>query len=179
MPPAMFRLSAKPLCGRYLSFAEREEIALLRVQGCSMREVAHRLGRTASTISRELRRNAATQSGGLEYRATTAQWHVDRSARRPKQAKLALNAALRTYVEERLAGFVVARSGAPVPGPAVRWKGRRHGPRQYRRWANTWSPSRLLTACRSTSRTMRPCASAMKPSIKLCSFKVVARCAAN
>jgi len=63
----MFRLSAKPLCGRYLSFAEREEIALLRVQGCSMREVARRLGRTASTISRELRRNAATRSGGLEY----------------------------------------------------------------------------------------------------------------
>ena len=119
----MFRLSAKPLCGRYLSFAEREEIALLRVQGCSMREVAHRLGRTASTISRELRRNAATQSGGLEYRATTAQWHVDRSARRPKQAKLALNAALRTYVEERLAGFVVARSAPgqrPRAHPAAR-----------------------------------------------------------
>jgi transposase-like protein len=143
MPPAMFRPSAKPLSGRYLSFAEREEIALLRVQGCSMREVARRLGRTASTISRELRRNAATRSGGLEYRATTAQWHADRSARRPKQAKLALNAALRTYVEERLAGFVVARSGSPVPGPAVRWKGRRHGPRQYRRWANAWSPEQI------------------------------------
>src|SRR5262249_23378801 len=84
MPPAMFRPSAKPLSGRYLSFAEREEIALLRVQGCSMREVARRLGRTASTISRELRRNAATRCGGLEYRATTAQWHADRSARRPK-----------------------------------------------------------------------------------------------
>src|SRR5499433_3028370 len=120
MPPAMFRPSAKPLSGRYLSFAEREEIALLRVQGCSMREVARRLGRTASTISRELRRNAATRSGGLEYRATTAQWHADRSARRPKQAKLALNAALRTYVEERLAGVVVARSGAcSRPGCAL------------------------------------------------------------
>src|SRR5712672_4393049 len=106
MPPAMFRRSAKPLSGRYLSFAEREEIALLRVQGCSMREVARRLGRTASTISRELRRNAATRSGGLEYRATTAQWHADRSARRPKPAKLAVNAALRTYVQERLAGAV-------------------------------------------------------------------------
>ena len=106
MPPAMFRSSAKPLSGRYISFAEREEIAILRVQGCSMREVARRLGRTASTISRELRRNAATRSGGLEYRATTAQWHADRSARRPKQAKLALNAALRTYVEERLAGLL-------------------------------------------------------------------------
>src|ERR1700756_4475925 len=100
MPPAMFRPSVKPLSGRYLSFAEREEIALLRVQGCSMREVARRLGRTASTILRELRRNAATRSGGLEYRATTAQWHADRSARRPKQAKLALNAALRTYCTE-------------------------------------------------------------------------------
>ena len=63
MPPAMFRPSAKPLSGRYLSFAEREEIALLRVQSCSMREVARRLGRAASTISRELRRNAATRSG--------------------------------------------------------------------------------------------------------------------
>jgi transposase-like protein len=95
MPPAMFGLSAKPLSGRYLSFAEREEIALLRAQGYSMQEVARRLGRAVSTISRELRRNAATRSGGLEYRATTAQWHAERAARRPKQAKLALNAALR------------------------------------------------------------------------------------
>ena len=51
MPPAMFGLSAKPLSGRYLSFAEREEIALLRAQGHSMQEVARRIGRTASTIS--------------------------------------------------------------------------------------------------------------------------------
>jgi IS30 family transposase len=143
MPPAIFQPSAKPLSGRYLSFAEREEIALLRVQGSSVREVARRLGRTASTISRELRRNAATRSGGLEYRATTAQWHAERSARRPKQAKLALNAALRTYVEERLGGVVVAPSGAPVPGPAVHWKGRRHGPRQHRRWASAWSPEQI------------------------------------
>jgi IS30 family transposase len=143
MPPAILRPSAKPLSGRYLSFVEREEIALLRVQGYSMREVARRLGRTASTISRELRRNAATRSGGLEYRATTAQWHAERSARRPKQAKLALNAALQVYVAERLAGVVVAPSGAPVPGPTVSWKGRRHGPRKDRRWANAWSPEQI------------------------------------
>ena len=124
IPPAMFGQSAKPLSGRYLSFAEREEIALLRAQGHSMREVARRLGRAASTISRELRRNAATRSGGLEYRATTAQWHAERAARRPKQGKLAINTALRAYVEERLAGIVVAPSGALVPGPAVSWKGR-------------------------------------------------------
>jgi IS30 family transposase len=143
MPPAMFGLSAKPLSGRYLSFMEREEIGLLRAQGHTIQEVARRIGRAASTISRELRRNAATRSGGLEYRATTAQWHAERAARRPKQAKLALNAALQAYVEERLAGAVVASSGAPVPGPAVSWNGRRHGPRQDRRWASAWSPEQI------------------------------------
>src|SRR5690348_6954332 len=102
-----------------------------------------KLRRAASTISRELRRNAATRGGGLEYRATTAQWHAERSARRSKQAKLALNATLRAHVEERLAGVVVAPNGAPVPGPAVRWKGRRHGPRKHRRWANAWSPEQI------------------------------------
>src|SRR3984885_10596970 len=123
--PAMFGRSAKPLSGRYLSFAEREEIALLRAQGYSKQEVARRLGRAASTISRELRRNAATRSGGLEYRATTAQWPAERAAHRPKQAKLARNATLRTYVEERVVGVVVAPSGTPVPGPVVSWKSRR------------------------------------------------------
>jgi IS30 family transposase len=73
MPPTIFSSSAKPLSGRHLSLAEREEIALLKVQGCSIREMGRRLGRSASTISRELRRNAATRSGKLEYWATTAQ----------------------------------------------------------------------------------------------------------
>src|SRR5919107_4830986 len=136
-------LSSKPLSGRYLSFAEREEIALWRAQGLGMREVARRLGRAASTISRELRRNAATRGGTLEYRATTAQWHAERAARRPKRAKLAANPALRTYVQDRLAGAVVAPGGAAVPGPAVPWKGRRHGQRQHRRWASAWSPQQI------------------------------------
>jgi hypothetical protein len=109
MPPGMFRSSAKPLSRRYLSLEEREEISLLLVQGHSMREIGRRLGRSASTISRELRRNAATRSGGLAYRATTAQWHADRSARRPKPSKLVLNATLRSYVEERLAGAIADR----------------------------------------------------------------------
>jgi IS30 family transposase len=143
MPPAMFRSSAKPLSGRYLSLAEREEISLLKVQGHSIQEIGRRLGRAASTISRELRRNAATRGGGMAYRATTAQWHADRSARRPKLTKLALNIALRTYVEERLAGVVVASSGASVPGPAVAWKGRRPGPHKDRRWAKVWSPEQI------------------------------------
>jgi len=139
----MFRRSAKPLSGRYLSLAEREELAILRVQGAGVREIARQMGRSASTISRELRRNAATRSGGLDYRATTAQWHADRAARRPKPAKLAINAALRAYVQDRLAGVVVTPRGAAVPGPAVSWKGRRHGRRQDRRWASAWSPEQI------------------------------------
>ena len=88
------------------------------------------------------------RGGGLNYRATTAQWHAERAARRPKQAKLALNAALGTYVEERLAGVVVAPGGVAVPGPAVTWKGRRHGPRKDRRWANAWSPEQIARRLR-------------------------------
>ena len=143
MPPSTFGWSSKPPSGRYLSFAEREEIALWRAQGRGVREIARRLERAASTISRELRRNAATRGGGLDYRATTAQWHAERAARRPKPAKLAVNAALRSYVQDRLAGVVVAPGGAAVPGPVVPWKGRRHGRRQDRRWAAAWSPQQI------------------------------------
>ncbi len=143
MPPSALGRSSKPPSGRCLSFAEREEIALWRAQGGGVREIARRLGRAASTVSRELRRNAATRGGGLEYRATTAQWHAERAGRRPKPAKLATNAALRTYVQDRLAGAIVAPGGAAVPGPAVHWKGRRHGRRQERRWARAWSPQQI------------------------------------
>src|ERR1700739_4285064 len=97
MPPAMVRSSAKPLSGRYLSLAEREEIALLNAQGHSIREIGRRLGRAGSTISRELDRNAATHGGGMAYRATTAQWAADRSARRPQLTKPARNIVLRPF----------------------------------------------------------------------------------
>src|SRR5690349_23052112 len=148
MPFSTFAPSSKLLSGRYLTFAEREEIALDRAQGFGVRDIARSLGRAASTISRELRRNAATRSGGLEYRASTAQWHAERSARRPKRAKLAINAALRAYVQDRLAGQVAAHDGAAVCGPVVPWKGRRHGPRQKRRWGMAWSPEPIAQRLR-------------------------------
>ena len=143
MPPSTLGQSSKPSSGRYLSVVEREEIALWRAQGHGVRDVARRLGYAASTISRELRRNAATRSGELEYRATTAQWHAERAARRPKPAKLVTNPALQRYVQDRLVGSVVAPGGAMAAGPVVAWKGRRHGPRQHRRWARAWSPQQI------------------------------------
>jgi transposase, IS30 family len=131
------------LWGCYLSFADREEIALLRARDGGVREIARQLGWSPSTISRELRRNAATRGGRLEYRATTAQWHADRRARRPKPAKLATNDARRSYLQGRLAGVITAADGTPVLGPEVRWIGRRHRRRQDRRWAVSWSPEQI------------------------------------
>jgi IS30 family transposase len=144
MPPFTF----VPLSGRYLSFTEREEIAILHAQECSVREIARRLERSPSTISRELRRNAATRSGNLEYRASAAQWHADRRARRPKVAKLAANDALRTYVQDRLAGVIARPDGVPVPGPDVAFIGRRHGRRADRQWAKAWSPEQIANRIR-------------------------------
>jgi IS30 family transposase len=139
MPP----ISLASPSGRYLSFAEREEIALLTVQEFGVREIARRLGRSPSTISRELRRNAATRGGKLDYRASVAQWKAERAARRPKSSKLAENARLQAYVQDRLAGTVTAPDGTQVAGPRVRWIGRRHGRRQDRRWATSWSPEQI------------------------------------
>ena len=143
MPPSHLSPSSQPATGRYLSLAEREQIALLRAQDHGVREIARQLGRSASTISRELRRNAATRSGGFAYRAITAQWHADRAARRPKRAKLATNAALRRYVQDRLAGKVATPGGKAIAGPVVVWNGRRQGRRQHRRWSRAWSPEQI------------------------------------
>jgi IS30 family transposase len=137
-----------PASGRYLSFAEREEIAILRARGAGVREIARQLGRSPSTISRELRRNAATRGGGFEYRATTAQWHADQRARRPKPAKLAVKLELRRYVQDRLSGAVQRPDGIGVDGPEVRWIGRRHGRRKDRRWARSWSPEQISSRLR-------------------------------
>jgi IS30 family transposase len=100
MPP----LSLAEPTGRYLSFSEREELALLKAQGLGVREMARELGRDPSTISRELRRNAATRGHKVEYRATVAQWKAQAAARRPKPAKLATNPRLQEYVQTRLSG---------------------------------------------------------------------------
>jgi len=136
-------ISLAPLSGRYLSFVEREEIALLHAQGIGVREIARRVGRDPSTISRELRRNRTNHGGHTEYRASTAQWHADRRATRPKVARLASNARLHDYVQDRLSGTIVAPDGIEVAGPDVRWIGRRHGRRQDRRWSNAWSPEQI------------------------------------
>jgi IS30 family transposase len=85
-----------PVGGRYLSLAEREEIAVGVAAGEPLRVIAARLGRPCSTVSREIRRNTPQQGG---YRAVAAQAQAEARARRPKTAKLAGNERLRGQVQ--------------------------------------------------------------------------------
>jgi len=89
----------RDLKGRCLSFAEREQIGLLRAAGRSVRAIATHLDRSPSTISRELSRNR--ESGG-GYRASSAHAMAYHRASRPKPAKLATNLVLRAKVEKDL-----------------------------------------------------------------------------
>jgi IS30 family transposase len=139
----MAPLSLAEPSGRYLSFAEREELALLKAQGLGVRAIARRLGRDPGTISRELRRNAATRGGKPEYRASVAQWKAQVAARRPKPAKLASNPALQEYVQKRLSGQLQRADGTIAAGPATTWKGLNKPHRGDRRWATAWSPEQI------------------------------------
>ena len=85
--------------GRYLSQAEREEIAILRAQRRSIREIGRRIGRPHCTVSRELARNGNRDGG---YRGLSAQRRAEARARRPKPGKLTQNRRLRALVTDRL-----------------------------------------------------------------------------
>ena len=87
--------------GRYLSMAEREEIAVGLAAQRSQADIARQLGRSRSTISREITRNRAVRANWA-YRAGAAQSRADRVARRPKPSKLAANPVLCQRVEDDL-----------------------------------------------------------------------------
>jgi len=81
-----------------LSLAEREEVSRGLAGGESLRAIARRLGRSPSTISREV----VTNGGRRRYRACRADKAALRRARRPKPSKLASCARLRSAVEAKL-----------------------------------------------------------------------------
>lgn len=59
-----------------------------------------------------------------------------------------MNDRLRDYVQDRLAGKIERADGTPVPGPEVRFIGRRHGRRADRRWGKAWSPEQISNRLR-------------------------------
>ncbi|QJE01789.1 IS30 family transposase (plasmid) [Massilia forsythiae] len=139
-----------PISKRYLSFTEREEIGLLSCQGIGIREIARQIGRSASTVSRELRRNAATRCGRLEYRASVAQWKAELVARRPKPSKLVTNQRLHDYVQGRLQGQVRDADGHDISGPeSAPFIGRNKPHRGDRKWVTGWSPEQISNRLRT------------------------------
>ena len=89
-------------CPRYLSRQERYEIARLREQQppLSVRQIAARTGRSPSTISRELNRNAAPRTRG--YQPELAHAMARDRQRRPKPSRLSRNPELRAAVQGML-----------------------------------------------------------------------------
>jgi transposase, IS30 family len=85
--------------GRYLSLAERIEIAMLRSEGLSIRQIAARLGRSPSTVSRELSRNGDCSG---RYRPLLAENKAAVRARRPKRRRLHCPGRLRNVVQAML-----------------------------------------------------------------------------
>jgi IS30 family transposase len=142
-------MMAKPMSSRYLSFAEREEIGVLRAQAVGVRAIARRLGRSPSTVSREVKRNAATRGGKLEYRASVVQWKAELVAKRPKPAKLVTNPRLRDYIQQHLEGTIHDARGRVVDGPRqAPFIGRNKPHRGDRRWVNGWSPEQIANRLR-------------------------------
>ena len=83
--------------GAHLRLEERERLAALKAEGLSLRAIAARLGRAASTVSRELRRNALPRGGYLPVHAEGC--YLDR---RQRPAVLGRDAKLGRFVRERL-----------------------------------------------------------------------------
>lgn len=96
----VYRPAESTYSERYLSREERYELARLRESGLSVRAVAARLGRSPSTVCRELARNACPRTGGYQpERAHRLAWERQR---RPKSSRLSGSPALRAVVQQML-----------------------------------------------------------------------------
>jgi len=87
-------------CHNYhqLSISEREEISILTSAGASVSDIAIKLGRNKSTISRELRRHRYN----AQYRASVAQNRADRAKRNNRKPRKAANPELMQQIERMI-----------------------------------------------------------------------------
>src|SRR5918997_92448 len=83
--------------GTHLTLDERERLAVLKAEGLGLRAIARRLGRAASTVSRELRRNALPRGGYLPVHAEGCYLE-----RRQRPAVLERDERLGRFVRDRL-----------------------------------------------------------------------------
>src|SRR3954469_15526295 len=97
--------------GTHLELEERERLAALKAEGLSLRGIARAPRRAASTVSRELRRNALPKGGYLPVHAEGCYLE-----RRQRPAVLERDAKLGRFVRERLLGGPPSRSRAGASG---------------------------------------------------------------
>ncbi|MCU0768946.1 MAG: helix-turn-helix domain-containing protein, partial [Burkholderiaceae bacterium] len=102
------RPPARSRCATALTLAEREEISRAMADGESIRRAAARLGRSPSTVSREIKRNG----GRSDYRATEADSAAWDRALRPKRCKLVTDQVV-------VAGRLATRSGTRGHAPGI------------------------------------------------------------
>ena len=171
--------SLAPLSGRYLSFTEREEITVLKAQGVGVRQIARRVGRSPSTISRELRRNAATRGGLLG------------TGPRPRSGTpIGVPGARRwpsSPATTRSGG--TCRTGSPAgsprptarrcPVPRFAGSGAVTGAARTAAGPGRGARPRSPTGSGSTSPMMGPCGSRTRRSTRPCTSKAAARCAVS
>ncbi|WP_306867649.1 IS30 family transposase, partial [Arthrobacter bambusae] len=97
--PVQVSALEKPIDPRYLNVQERELIRDLQATGSSVRAIARTIGRSPSTVGRELARNTDPRLGYLPHGAHRK---AATRRRRPKSAKLAIESGLRNYVKDKL-----------------------------------------------------------------------------
>jgi transposase, IS30 family len=130
--------------GRFLSVAEREDVAIWYPQKLGVREIARRLRRSPPTISRSCVATRPLGRGGSSTGRPRRSGTPSDGAP-PRTAKMVTNERLRDYVQDRLASVIRRPDGTPVLGPDVPWKGRNKPHRQDRRWATSWSPEQVAS----------------------------------
>lgn len=96
-----------------------------------------------ASLSAMLQPEAATSNTALPLHSGTL--NVGQNAL--NMQKLAVNETLRKYVQDRLGGEITNEAGKQV-GPQLSWSRRRHGPRQDRGWATSWSPEQIANRLR-------------------------------
>ena len=99
LPPA--RVAEETRSSRYLTLLERQRIATLREHGHGVREIARRIGRAPSTVSRELRRHLKPHGKGM-YDADLAHARARDNARRERAGTLVVDPELRELVADKL-----------------------------------------------------------------------------
>ena len=163
--------------GQNLSFAEREDIALMRAQDVGVRKMTRRLGRSRVwTVERAAaQRSHAWREAAVPGLDRPVEGRTAGTPARTRRNLRSTNSCASTSRKGSTDGSR-PRTGRRYPARTSLWGGRRHGRRKDRRWGTGWSPEQIAADCRWTSPKTHPCASRTKLPTRGCTSRPVAGC---